>query len=150
MAGFILNVAIVLGVDAYAGGIPALRTAAGDARSVARRLEEKHGYTVTLLTDAEVTRNTLRTALGAPLSADDRLLLYFAGHGVALDGETGPEGFLLLHDAHEESRDTFFGMAELPRCWRGLSAGTCSWCSIAVSRARSAGRALATWGHCPG
>ena len=38
-----------------------------------------------------VVREQLPRALGA----EDRLLLYFAGHGIALDGDAGPAGYLV-------------------------------------------------------
>jgi hypothetical protein len=44
---------------------------------------------------------------------DDRVLFYFAGHGIALDGEDGPEGYLVPEDANREDRNSFLAMTEL-------------------------------------
>ncbi|MCG8363795.1 MAG: hypothetical protein MJA27_10755 [Pseudanabaenales cyanobacterium] len=33
------------------------------------------------------------------IETSDRLLFYFAGHGIALNGEDGPEGYLIPQDA---------------------------------------------------
>jgi len=44
---------------------------------------------------------------------DDRVLLYFAGHGIALDGDDGPSGYLVPEDANREDRISFLSMKEL-------------------------------------
>jgi uncharacterized caspase-like protein len=106
--------AVVIGIDDYRHGIPPLRTAVNDARQVAAILEKEHGYQVHLLIE-EVTKDCLQTLFSETLQvgADDRLLLYFAGHGVALDGEDGPRGYLILQDARPENRDTYLPMVDL-------------------------------------
>lgn len=73
--------ALVIGNDDYAH-LPALQTAVRDAREVARTLEERYGFEVTLLTN--VDRYELVTAvaeLAGGASPGDNLLLYYAGHG---------------------------------------------------------------------
>jgi hypothetical protein len=47
------------------------------------------------------------------VGSSDRLLLYVAGHGIALDGDDGPEGFLIPADARADDRSTFVAMADL-------------------------------------
>ena len=96
--GFRKSQAVVIGIDEYQNGIPALRTAVNDARRIAEVLETSFGYTVQLLTE-DVTLEKLRALFGESLprevEADDRLLVYFAGHGIALDGDDGPAGYLV-------------------------------------------------------
>ena len=91
------NHAVIIGIDKYSNGISPLATAVNDARRLAQILEEQYDYSITLLIE-EVTRARLQALfqkeLSGQIDANDRLLLYFAGHGVALDGENGPEGYL--------------------------------------------------------
>lgn len=100
--GFARSWAVVIGINDYGNGIPALRTAAGDARRLARILADEHDYEV-LLHDTEASLATLRELLGTTLpgcvGANDRVLFYFAGHGVAIDGDDGPAGYLIPQDA---------------------------------------------------
>jgi prepilin-type processing-associated H-X9-DG protein len=114
--GFRRSQAVVMGIDAYAHGIPPLRTAVNDARRVAGVLEADFGYAVRLLAD-DVTRDRLRAlfedSLPAEVQADDRLLVYFAGHGIALDGDDGPAGYLVPQDARPDDRQTFLPMTDL-------------------------------------
>src|SRR5262245_11043358 len=85
------HLAVVLAVDAYQAGIPALRCAVSDGRRVAEALGRDHHFDVQALHDAEVTtarvRELLERDLPAALGRDDRLLFYFAGHGVAVDAD---------------------------------------------------------------
>ncbi|HEX7838033.1 MAG TPA: caspase family protein, partial [Kofleriaceae bacterium] len=55
----------------------------------------------------------LATQIGGELTERDRLLVYFAGHGVSLPSERGPEGWLLLADADAADQRSFFAMREL-------------------------------------
>ncbi len=111
---FARSIAIVIGIDQYANGIPALRTAANDARRLGSLLSSEHGYEVISLLDGDATKERLTTLLTEELpsciSADDRVLFYFAGHGVARDGDDGPNGFLLPVNAARGDDTTFLHM----------------------------------------
>jgi formylglycine-generating enzyme required for sulfatase activity len=89
--------ALVIGIDAYQA-LPPLETAVHGAETVARILEENLGFEVTLLRDAEATRDAILAHLSqefADTQPDDRLLVYFAGHGLTRRTTTGGEvGFL--------------------------------------------------------
>jgi formylglycine-generating enzyme required for sulfatase activity len=89
--------ALVIGIDRYTNGWPALRNAVNDARAVATKLKD-HGFDVTLRENlkADDFRRTLR-AFFARTGRDPeaRLLLWYAGHGHTVDGE----GFLVPADA---------------------------------------------------
>ncbi|TWT51801.1 nSTAND1 domain-containing NTPase [Allorhodopirellula solitaria] len=117
-ADFAHNRAYVIGINAYQNGIPQLRTAVADAERLGNLLEESHGYNVfalpkdgapTLFTLRELIHNQMPQQVGP----DDRVLLYFAGHGIALDGDGGPEGYLVPEDANREDRASFLPMTEL-------------------------------------
>ena len=46
------------------------------------------------------------------MTADDRLLVYFAGHGIALDGDDGPAGYLIPQDGDVDDRASFLAMTD--------------------------------------
>ncbi len=121
MTNFTHSLAIVIGIDAYANGIPRLTTAVNDAARLADLLADAHGYETVLLTERAtgqpVTRERLRAffaeELQTRLGEDDRLLVYFAGHGVALDGDDGPAGYLVPQDARPGDSASMLAMADL-------------------------------------
>jgi WD40 repeat protein len=116
MSDFEQTLAVVIGIDEYGNDIPRLQTAVSDVRGLAQLLEEKHGYDVRLF-DRDVTlaalRRLLHDDLPAAVGPDDRLLFYFAGHGIALDSQEGPAGFLVPQDARRQDRTTFLPMTEM-------------------------------------
>ncbi len=76
--------ALVIGVGDYAGtGWPQLGTAQADATAMGHVLRSRFGFKVTELIDSEATRGNVLRALDQlkHLSANDALLIYFAGHG---------------------------------------------------------------------
>ncbi|MCC6168244.1 MAG: caspase family protein [Caldilineaceae bacterium] len=118
MQEFARSRAVIVGINAYQNGIHSLRTPACDAIALALALRKQHGYfPVYLRKDRRATLDGLRTLLyrRLPHSTDERerLLFYFAGHGVALPGKGGPEGFLLPQDAQRDNRDSYLPMQEL-------------------------------------
>ncbi|HEX7312945.1 MAG TPA: caspase family protein [Pyrinomonadaceae bacterium] len=117
MPGFKRSLAVVLGINTYGNDIPPLRTAANDARAVATLLEQRHGYDVLLHSDGDVSLSKIRELLNSSLSRtvgpEDRVLFYFAGHGVAADGDDGPVGYLIPQDARRDDVSTFLPMQEL-------------------------------------
>lgn len=110
------NVAVVIGINDYTNGIARLTTPTHDAERLATILQTDHHYTVHLLT-ASVTKAHLadlfQRQLPAELGRDDRLLVYFAGHGIALDGDDGPTGYLIPQDGAADDRNSFLAMTEL-------------------------------------
>ncbi|MEL6490403.1 MAG: caspase family protein, partial [Cyanobacteria bacterium J06621_3] len=111
------NLAVVIGIDQYVNGITPLRTAVADARSVAYMLEQEHDYQVLLLLDqhAELAnlQELIQQTLPSLLSANSRLLFYFAGHGIAQDGDDGPAGYLIPQDAVPGNVGGYLSMVSL-------------------------------------
>jgi hypothetical protein len=73
--------ALVIGNNDYRH-LPDLKSAVNDAREVAALLEKRYGFAVTLLQDAD--RYTILAELNKlreRLTAEDNLLIYYAGHG---------------------------------------------------------------------
>ncbi|MBX3014388.1 MAG: caspase family protein [Caldilineaceae bacterium] len=115
-AEFQQSLAVVIGINAYQQGIPPLRTARADAEQLAHLLATQHGYQVELLVDQVTVPQLLQLlqhALPQRVGPQDRLLVYFAGHGIALPGEDGPAGYLLLQDADAADRTSFLPMQQL-------------------------------------
>ncbi len=108
------SLAVVIGINDYARGIPPLRTAVNDARRLGALLAAQHGYEVIELLDGAATRarlvSLLKDELPSRVGADDRVCFYFAGHGVAIDGHDGPNGYLLPVDASRSDDGTFLDM----------------------------------------
>src|SRR4029453_1421464 len=91
---------------------------------LAELLGSRHGYDVVLLDDA-VTLANLRTAFADILLAkvrnsEDRLLVFFAGDGISMHGDDGPEGYLLPQDATRDDPSTFLRMVEFQQPWDGF------------------------------
>jgi len=73
--------ALIIGINDYKH-LPKLETAVNDAREVDRLLRDRFGFTTTLILNA--TRSEIMNGFNRAretLSADDNLLVYYAGHG---------------------------------------------------------------------
>lgn len=107
--------AFIVGIDNYVHVSP-LRTAVNDASRLADELRDQHGFEVhgPLLdaTGAQM-RELLQETLKKEVGPDDRVLFYFAGHGVAADGADGPAGYLVPADAQKTDLSTYIPMADL-------------------------------------
>ncbi|MBE9059879.1 caspase family protein [cf. Phormidesmis sp. LEGE 11477] len=118
------SLAVVIGIDRYSQGIAPLQTAVLDATAIANLLSADHGYSTTLITDQDATNHNLTTlfyqTLPQAIKPNDRLLFYFAGHGIALNGEDGPEGFLIPQDARLGDIQTYLSMVKLQQALSDL------------------------------
>lgn len=118
MSEFGRNFAVIIGINKYIHDITSLQTARLDAEALAVILAQEHNYQVQLITDEEATLEKLSKLLKIELLANnfnssDRLLFYFAGHGIARPGENGPEGFLIPCDGRRDLPDSFLPMTLL-------------------------------------
>ncbi|MBO3462906.1 caspase family protein [Aetokthonos hydrillicola Thurmond2011] len=151
---------VTIGIDDYKNGVPSLGKAVSDAVKIAEIIEqlkptEKVKYYFSLAPKsklAEEVQQTIKRLNGdvydsnqegfrkllnklqeeGTVGTNDRIIFYFAGHGIALafarlpkdDGNSKdsqlqvkldekPRGYLLFQDANKGDRDTFFGMDEL-------------------------------------
>ncbi|MEH2253156.1 nSTAND1 domain-containing NTPase [Nostoc sp.] len=125
MSDFQHSYALVIGINEYSNGISSLKTAVSDATKIAHLLETEHNYTVNLLIDQAANVSQLRQILEAELpkqiQTGDRFLFYFAGHGIALNGEDGPEGYLVPQNAKFGNVSTYLPMSELNKALLQLS-----------------------------
>jgi peptidoglycan/xylan/chitin deacetylase (PgdA/CDA1 family)/uncharacterized caspase-like protein len=100
--------ALVIGIDQY-GAWPKLSHAVRDAQAVRESLVSRFGFkadNVTLLTDAEATRANILKALNERfgdsrrVKRDDRVFVFFAGHGSTRRLPSGREvGYIVPVDA---------------------------------------------------
>ena len=120
---FARNLAWLVGIDAYTDVTP-LQTAVRDARAVAAALEEQHDYLTHLLLDGDATGHALtrlfEEELPTVVGPDDRVVVYFAGHGIAQDGDDGPEGFLVPVEAQADDRASLVSMVRILRALEQL------------------------------
>lgn len=105
--------ALVIGIDQYQHQITPLHSAVNDATAIAEVLKTQHHYQVTCLRNQEATGDRIKAelaALAARVPAIDRLLVYFAGHGIARNGDSGPAGYLIPQDAQLTNLDSLLPM----------------------------------------
>lgn len=111
------NLAFIIGINNYRNGIYPLKTAVNDAKKLVEILREKHGYQVWVCLDEVATFTNLNKLLEKTLpeqvTENDRLLFYFAGHGVALNGDDGPAGYLIPQDAKQGDTNSYLPMRKL-------------------------------------
>ncbi|MEL7078522.1 MAG: caspase family protein [Cyanobacteria bacterium J06582_2] len=124
MSQFKRNLAITIGINKYQNGISSLATAVNDAEEVARILQHDHGYQVWDLLEEQATLigclRLLEEFLPDNVTESDRLIFYFAGHGIALNSDDGLEGFLIPQDAQLGDTSTYLPMARLKRALDNL------------------------------
>lgn len=124
LEGFSHSLAVLVGIDRYGNGVRELRTAVADALKLAEVLHRDHGFETEVVVDENATCSQLRTLL-ADLSKrvgdDDRVLFYFAGHGIATEGHDGPRGYILGQDATRDSTEHYLSMVELHDALSALS-----------------------------
>ena len=117
MPNFEHSYALIIGINDYGNGISSLKTAVSDATEIAHLLETEHHYTVNLLLNQKATLSQLRQLLEIELpkqiQAGDRFLFYFAGHGIALNCEDGPEGYLVPQNAKLGNVSTYLRMSDV-------------------------------------
>ncbi|NEO04518.1 MAG: hypothetical protein F6K51_02590 [Moorea sp. SIO3I8] len=111
------NLALIIGINNYQNGISPLNTAVNDAKKLIEILREKHGYQVWVCLDEVATLSNFNKFLDQTLpeqvTENDRLLFYFAGHGVALNGDDGPAGYLIPQDAKLGDTNSYLPMTKL-------------------------------------
>lgn len=113
--------AVVIGIDRYEQPALRLRYAVNDAQSVQQALQ-RFGFpneNITSLLDGQATKRRIQEVLGDELrrrtARDDRVFIFFAGHGVTVDLPAGGQmGYLLPVDADPERiHGTALSMSEL-------------------------------------
>lgn len=111
--------AVVIGINNYGGRHPRLINACNDARAISERLRQRGFETIHTLYDSEATRGAimawLRNELPMRTDPNDRVVFFFAGHGIT---QTGPNdrkrGYLIPYDGSNFA--DYIDMEELRQC----------------------------------
>jgi len=111
--------ALVIGINQYTHFSP-LDIACNDAKSIGEILLRSLGFppeNVAVLLDGQATKAAIMKQFLAfeSLSPDDRLLVFFAGHGTTVTGQRGPVGYLVPADGHPDDKSTLIRWDELTR-----------------------------------
>jgi uncharacterized caspase-like protein len=112
--------ALIIGVNQYQKVSP-LEYACSDAVAVADVLKTRFGFpeaNIRLLLDAQATRSNvldgfLQFASDSKVTDDDRLVVFFAGHGHTVSGRRGETGFLVPVDGAPGNLATLIRWQEL-------------------------------------
>ncbi|GAA6617020.1 caspase family protein [Scytonema sp. NUACC26] len=125
MSKFTRNLALIVGINDYVNGISPLQNAVNDAKKLVEILRDKHGYQVWECFDEGATLQPLKKflleTLPQEVKSNDRLLFYFAGHGIALNGDDGPQGYLIPQDAKLGEIETYLPMTQVHESLNSLS-----------------------------
>ena len=116
-SGFKAHRAYLIGINKYSDSIPELTTPENDVDELYKVLSTSHGYTVRKYTGA-VDRDALAAVFQRDIheaGADDRVLIYFAGHGIALEDQdrAGPAGYLVPHGADRRDKDSYVPITDV-------------------------------------
>lgn len=108
--------AFIIGIDNYLNTTK-LSTAVADALDI-KVILEAHGYLVhePLLDEAASKENIeklISEEIPELINPKDRLIFYFAGHGIAFDSEVDPRGFLIPVDADLDQQESLVAMSFL-------------------------------------
>lgn len=117
------TLAVIVGIAEYATPRLRLRTPVRDAEALATLLAEHHGYDVRLYRDGQATLRGLGSLFEDELprivSDSHRVLVYFAGHGMAVDEIDNPRGYLIPVDG-SDAIESLFPMERLNRALDAL------------------------------
>ncbi|MBI5166070.1 MAG: DUF4347 domain-containing protein [Magnetospirillum sp.] len=96
------KVALLIGVQTYGGGLPALKTPDADVTAMSAVLAERFGYQTIVAKDAGKAEIVdLIRSVGERLDGSGSLIVYYAGHGYAV--ESSGEGYWLPAGARTDS-----------------------------------------------
>ena len=112
---------LIVGINAYNHASP-LSYACNDADDVASLLTGELSFPlsqVTVLKDADATKEAiLENYIGLrekAVSPDDRVCVFFAGHGMTMEGSRGPIGYLIPVDGDRSNLNTLIRWDDLTR-----------------------------------
>jgi uncharacterized caspase-like protein len=110
---------LVIGINQYAHASP-LDIACADAEAVAEVLIEELGFpkkNVQILLDGRATRGKIMESFLSfdKIGQDDRLFVFFAGHGATVEGQRGPVGYLVPVDGQLGNKSMLIRWDDLTR-----------------------------------
>ncbi len=106
--------AFIVGINDYLH-LNKLTTAVNDAKKLGEVLASTQGFDVYDLLDAPKHKieTLLKKTIIKKVKEDDRVLFYFAGHGIASQGDDLPEGYIMPVDAIKEDVNSFISMKDI-------------------------------------
>jgi len=115
--------ALIVGIDKYKSKhCPPLNYAVSDADAVAKILQSKFEFpkeNISTLTDKEATREAISSAFsrfaGKDVDVNERIFVFFAGHGHTQVGNRGEVGFLVPYDGYPQDISSLIRWDELTR-----------------------------------
>jgi len=120
--------ALVVGINKYQFGSP-LEYACNDANDVADVLHSRFGFpsdNIVILTDESATRERINleylSFANEKVEPNDRIVVFFAGHGYTKVGSRGEVGFLVPVDGNTDDLSTLLRWDELTRNAEFISA----------------------------
>lgn len=105
--------AFIIGINDYVH-FSKLQTAVNDAQKIGEVLSTQHAFRVyppLLNANREDIETLLTKTIKEKVGQKDRVFFYYAGHGIADDGDDGPAGYILPADASQSDVNTFVPMA---------------------------------------
>jgi len=113
--------ALVIGINDY-HHVPPLGYACQDAQAIASLLGSTLGFPdggVALLLDKDASRSGIMSSFlrftGEDVSSDDRVVVFFAGHGCTRTGRRGEIGYLIPQDGDPSDLSTLVRWDDLTR-----------------------------------
>jgi uncharacterized caspase-like protein len=113
--------ALVIGINAYQN-VPPLSYACNDADSVSKLLVDELEFpadNVFILKDGDATKHAIMDTFlrfsDKANNPDDRVLVFFAGHGLTFDGSRGPIGYLVPVDGDRDKKISLIRWDDLTR-----------------------------------
>ena len=113
--------ALIIGINQYVNASP-LSYAVSDAEGVRNVLINELGFpqaSITYLVDGDANKESILRAFlrftAADVDLDERIFVFFAGHGQTRTGFRGEVGYLVLYDADMTDFSTFIRWDELTR-----------------------------------
>jgi conflict system STAND superfamily ATPase/caspase domain-containing protein len=110
--------AVIIGITNYVEPRLRLASPVRDAEALAALLDQQHGYQIHLVRDREASKVALQhlldTVLPAVVDEARPVLLYFAGHGTAIDSMDEPRGYFVPADGGNDL-DSLLPMEEVAR-----------------------------------
>ena len=113
--------ALIIGINNYQNTSP-LGYAVNDAEAIAEILEAQFAFpneNIKILLDDNATRNEIMASfmsyVNGEISQDDRILVFFAGHGMTHTGRRGEVGFLVPVDGDPQNLATLIRWDEFTR-----------------------------------
>ena len=113
--------ALIIGINQYKIASP-LKYAKSDAEAIAKILVNKFGFNndnIRILLDDRATRHSIMGSFlsfaNPRIDQNDRLLIFYAGHGHTITGNRGEVGFLIPFDGDPNDLSTLIRWDELTR-----------------------------------